>query len=214
MIPFFEQFALPRGPLGIVAGWALAQHNQSANRICIDALAVESHPSPRVLEIGFGPGWALAQLARPAHRPRPDGRPSLVGIEASETMLASARRRLAQPIADGVVALSLGDVAALAEPDSSFTHALAVYSLMFWPDPGAGLREIARVLAPGGRIALAVRVRGSGWFTRDPGLRERVDEERFLREALPEAGFDAVDLRHVAERTISDSLYVSAVRRG
>jgi len=210
-IPFFDQFALPRGPLGVVAGWALAWHNQQANRQCIDALELGSHTAPRVLEIGFGPGWGLEQLAV-GTQPRPDGRPPFVGVEASAVMVEQARRRLAKLMAANVVELALGDVASLPHPDGSFTHALAGYSIMFWPDPGLGLRELGRVLAPGGRIVLAVRVRGTTWLTRDKGLRELADEERFLREKLSEARFDSITVRHVRERTISDSIFVQAIR--
>ena len=86
-IPFFDQFALPRGPLGVVAGWALAWHNQQANRQCIDALELGSHTAPRVLEIGFGPGWGLEQLAV-GTQPRPDGWQHLTWLAVNQAKTA------------------------------------------------------------------------------------------------------------------------------
>jgi ubiquinone/menaquinone biosynthesis C-methylase UbiE len=49
-------------------------------------------------------------------------------------------------------------VSALPFPDSSFTKALALHSTYFWPSLEQGLRELYRVLSPGGRLAIGVRM--------------------------------------------------------
>lgn len=58
---------------------------------------------------------------------------------------------------EGRAVLRPGTAAALPFPDAHFTKACTVHSLYFWPSVEKGLREVRRVLAPGGRLVLAVR---------------------------------------------------------
>ena len=204
MIPFFEQFARPRGRLGLFAGWALAFHNRQANRRALSAL--EPITGQRVLELGFGPGWALQRLlAR--------GASHVTGVEVSEVMIASASRRLKSEIAARRATLIDGDVTSLELSDASVTRALAVYSAMFWPDQPRAFSELSRVLAPGGILALEVRVQGTTALTRDSGLETAADATARYLGLLQGANFEAVTFGLVHERMISDTLWLRAVRR-
>jgi ubiquinone/menaquinone biosynthesis C-methylase UbiE len=79
-------------------------------------------------------------------------------------MVEQARARNATGIQSGRIDLRHGSVESLPFDDNSFDRALAINSMQVWPDAAAGLREIRRVLKPGGRIALG--------FTQSPS-RER-----------------------------------------
>jgi hypothetical protein len=61
-----RQFGQPRGVAGRVAGWVMAHRrsNQQRNSWAVSLLEVQ--PADRVLEIGFGPGLAIAELAHRA----------------------------------------------------------------------------------------------------------------------------------------------------
>lgn len=102
-------------------------------------------PGPRVLDLGVGPGTSAIEMARadPARRH--------VGLDVSSAMLvrASARARAA------AVALSLlrGDALALPFRDGAFDGATGHSVLYLLPDAAAALREVRRVLRPGGRVA-------------------------------------------------------------
>jgi SAM-dependent methyltransferase len=163
-----SQFGRPRGLGGRVSGWVMAHRasNRQRNRWVVDLLDVRS--ADRVLEIGFGPGIALAELARrSAH---------VHGVDHSDLMVRRARRRLG-----GRVTVTCTSVASLPDFGEPFDVVLAVNSIGFWPEPVERLRELRGVLRPGGRIALATQPRCPGVTTDAAGER--------LRDMLAEAGF-------------------------
>jgi ubiquinone/menaquinone biosynthesis C-methylase UbiE len=135
-------------------------------------------PTDRVLEIGFGPGVAIAELA-----PRvPAGH--VHGLDHSAVMVRQARRRNRAAVREGRVVLARGSVDRLPRFGEPFDAVLSVNSLGFWPDPPARVRDLRRLLRPGGRIALASQPRVPG-ATRDTTVRAG----RELVELLTGAGF-------------------------
>lgn len=148
---FRDQFGNPQGLAGHLAGWLMALSNRDLNAWAVDQLAVR--PNDRVLEIGFGPGLAIQMLARRA-------RNGLVaGIDVSPLMVEQAERRNTAAVRAGKVALRAANVAALPYEDASFEKALAVNNVQFWPDLETNLREVARVLRPGGTLGIVLQPR-------------------------------------------------------
>jgi ubiquinone/menaquinone biosynthesis C-methylase UbiE len=111
-------------------------------RIALEMLALSS--GDRVLDVGCGPGNFTHQFARVS------GDGLVVGLDASRTMLAQAAR---QPAGDNVAYLR-GDACALPFRDASFDAVCCFAALYLIEEPARALDEIARVLAPGGRVAL------------------------------------------------------------
>jgi SAM-dependent methyltransferase len=101
-------------------------------------------PGHRVLDIGCGTG-AVARAA--AERVGPSG--AVVGVDRNAGMLAVARR------APEAVTWQLAVAERLPLPDASFDRVVCAFALMFLDDAPAALREMARVLAPGGTVVLA-----------------------------------------------------------
>ncbi|MFC4950976.1 class I SAM-dependent methyltransferase [Pseudonocardia sp. GCM10023141] len=174
------QAAHPRGVLGHAMGRIWVTETAAANDKALTLLAAA--PRERVLEIGFGPGRAILQLAAAgAH---------VTGIDASPVMLTQARRRNAAAIRAEQVQLLTGHADALPLPDAAVDAVLAVHSVYFWADLAAGLRETHRVLAPGGRVVIAFRAAEHGLPRRfDPAV-YRVPTTRGIQQALDAAGFD------------------------
>lgn len=182
-------FGRPKGLLGRLGGLIMARANRETVERAIALLDVQ--PTDRVLEIGYGPGVGIELLARAA----PSG--YVAGIDPSYEMLRQARSRNADGIAASRVDVRLGSIESLPFDDASFDKALATNSLQVWPDALAGLREVHRVLRPGGRLVLS--------FTRRS--RRPPDE---LRVLLAEAGFVRIELTEEPER---ERFFVAATRR-
>jgi SAM-dependent methyltransferase len=92
----------------------------------------------------------------------------VAGIDPSVVMLRQARRRNHSAIKVGRVELRRASASDLPFPDQSFDKACAVHSIYFWPSLHDGLRELLRVLVPGGRLVLAVRMRHENASRFDP----------------------------------------------
>jgi SAM-dependent methyltransferase len=150
------QFRDPTGSGGHVAGWVMGRRpsNVQRNRWAVSLLDVA--PTDRVLELGCGPGVALASLAARA------ARGLVVGVDHSAVMIRQARRRNAAAVAAGLVRLIHAPVERLHVPGGPFDAALAVNTVGFWPEPTVQLRDVGRVLRPGGRIALVSQPRCPG----------------------------------------------------
>lgn len=107
-------------------------------------------PGERVLELACGPGGvglAAAELVAPG------GEVVLSDVAAEMTSIAAARAA-----ALGITNVSTCelDLERIDQPDSSYDVVLCREGLMLVPDPARAVREIRRVLGPGGRAALAV----------------------------------------------------------
>lgn len=175
-----RQFGRPRGAAGSVAGWVMAHRSSNRLRNRWVAALLDVQPEEKVLEIGFGPGLAVAELSR---RVGPSGH--VYGIDHSAVMLRQASRRSAAAIRAGRVTLVQGTVDRLPPAlDGPFDAVLAVNSLGFWPSPAERLDDLRRRLAPGGRIAIASQPRTPG-ATRNTSL----EAARTITELLRSAGF-------------------------
>jgi demethylmenaquinone methyltransferase / 2-methoxy-6-polyprenyl-1,4-benzoquinol methylase len=121
--------------------------DQRWRRLTVDAL--ELQPGQRVLDLATGTGdVALAMLRR-----CPDL--SVYGLDPSTAMLERAREKQERAgIAAEHLELGVGEAEQLPFPDGSFDAVAIAFGLRNVPDRERGLREMARVTRPGGRIAI------------------------------------------------------------
>ncbi|GAA1119065.1 class I SAM-dependent methyltransferase [Nocardiopsis composta] len=176
-----DPFALPRGPVGRLAGAVMARENRVQNTEAL--LYAAPGPGEDVLEVGHGPGVLLGLLAARAG--------TVTGVDPSPEMARMARRRNAAAVRDGRVRLRPGDAARTGAPDASFDLVVSVNTVALWPRLEPAAAELRRVLRPGGRLLLFWHLRPRG-FALSPA-------ERGTVAAALRAGFGEVrtaDLRH------------------
>ncbi|RIK33937.1 MAG: class I SAM-dependent methyltransferase [Chloroflexi bacterium] len=169
------QFRQPTGLMGRLVGALMARKNRERITWAVSLLDIQ--PTDHVLEVGFGPGVAIEQVARFARAG------FVAGVDHSAIMVAQASKRNRAAIAAGQVELRLGSVVTLPYGDASFDKAFAINSLLFWPEPVANLGEVERVLRPGGRIAI---------FSQPPSARSNAEvqaEGQKIAGQLAAAGF-------------------------
>lgn len=98
------------------------------------------------IELGCGTAYVSAWLARRGVR--------VVGIDNSEAQLATARRLQREHGLE--FPLLHGNAETVPYPDGSFDFAISEYGACLWADPYRWVREAARLLRPGGRLAFLV----------------------------------------------------------
>jgi ubiquinone/menaquinone biosynthesis C-methylase UbiE len=97
-----------------------------------------------ILDVGTGPGWLLLKL----HQLSPGLR--LTGVDASPSMVATARKNLGKARLSEVIPVKEGEASDMPFPDSSFDLVVSTGSIHHWKDPKAGLNGVYRVLKHGG----------------------------------------------------------------
>ena len=176
------QWGCPQGPLGWLAARLMVFGNRAMNELAVAALGVKQGES--VLEIGFGPGDLLERLAKGS------GAGVVAGIDPSRAMAGGARRRLRRQIEAGLVRIDEGRSSAMPYQDGSFDRVLTVNTIYFWEQPPADVREIRRVLKPGGLLVLVFRaIPDEGGGLRVHGIPAHISVEN-VRGWMREAGFD------------------------
>jgi demethylmenaquinone methyltransferase / 2-methoxy-6-polyprenyl-1,4-benzoquinol methylase len=109
--------------------------------------AIGAKQGERVLDVATGTGLVAKELVERYGC-------EVVGLDQSPAMLAGARRRLAEDgKLDRHVTLVNAEAERLPFGDGEFDHLTFTYLLRYVDDPQATMRELARVVRPGGRIA-------------------------------------------------------------
>lgn len=144
-----KQLGHPRGVGGRIVGLALNRGNRGFVSAAVQALHVEN--DALVADVGFGGGAGLKLLLNSVSR---SGR--VHGVEVSDTMLKQAARRYRRDVAAGRLALHNGSLTRLPFADRTLNGVLTVNTIYFVADLREAFTELARVIAPSGRIVVGV----------------------------------------------------------
>lgn len=169
--------------------FSLFNKNPESNVAAVDHLALGSRD--RFLDLGCGLGAALEHAARTGA--------GTAGIDPSPSMVERAAERV--PAAE----VRLGSAEAIPFEDDRFTAALSVATYHHWADADAGLREVSRVLAPGGRLLIVEKKlkRSTGHGLDETGA-------RLLAQLLESHGYASVEIQTMKAGR-AEYLAVSAV---
>ena len=177
-----DQLSRPTGLAGRIVAAGMNRGNRAFNDSAIERLEV--HAATRVLDLGFGGGLTFGPLLERGA--------SVIGVDRAQDMVAAASARHRADVDSGRLSLHAGEVRALPLDDALVDRVLTVNTVYFWPDLAPALREIHRVLAPGGRLVIGIR---------DATVMERVDPAVFtvrrpdeIAAALGSAGFGSPEV--------------------
>jgi ubiquinone/menaquinone biosynthesis C-methylase UbiE len=191
-----------RGILGRLIAFIMARETWSENMRAMEALGIGQ--ADLVLDAGCGHGRSLMEIAARAPRGRS------VGIDPSELMVEIAAKRNRTLIEAGRIDVVLSSVESLPFPDDKFDKVLCVHVLYFWKNLDMSLREIGRVLKPGGRLALLFRtnadLKAIASFPKEIYTFPRLAD---VRTALERAGMEV----HVAGDGANEPALLLATKR-
>ena len=146
-------------------------------------------PGGTALDVGSGPGNVTASLARAAG---PGG--LALGVDISEPMLARAVRAESGP----QVGFIRADAQRLPLRDNTVDALVSLAVLQLIPNPSAALAEMARVLRPGGRLAIMVPTAGSTarFWRKLPNVGAHVFDDDEIGDILEDNGFATVRVKN------------------
>lgn len=146
-------FGVPRGPIGALGSRLMPR--MVGPLYPMMAKELDLQPDDDLLEIGCGSAMLLAEQAAHVRH--------VAGLDLSGTQIAMARRRLAKRIAAGTAEIVLGNAMSLPWPDGRFSVIGSLNCLKFVPDAPKALREMYRVLRPGGRLVITIDKQSDKW---------------------------------------------------
>ena len=153
------------------------------SRTALADLALAQVPAPqRVLDVGCGTGYLLRRIAA-----RVPHAAELAGVDAAADMVRVAQ----DTTADQRARFLAGTAEHLPEPDDWFDLLVTTTSFDHWADQQAGLRECARVMAPGGCLVLVDQFSPLYLPTLIGSRRDKARTRRRATRLLIRAGFRA-----------------------
>ncbi|MBV6683439.1 class I SAM-dependent methyltransferase [Bacillus sp. JRC01] len=177
-----KQFKEPSGPLGWLAGKIMEFDNRRIHHWSLKRLGIQN--GDRVLEIGYGTGSCIESIA--ASYPHA----SVDGIDISETMEETAKKKNEKAIHEGRVRLWNGDIGDFSS-DTSYDKIFAINNYPLWNDQEKSLARIYSLLHEGGTLLITVQPRG------DEASDERAKEYgEEIAAAVRSTGFKDVSISY------------------
>ena len=192
-----NQCRKPTGWLGRFVLWSMNSSHSKLTDWGLGHISVGKDDT--ILDVGCGGGRTVGKLAKIA----PEGK--VYGVDYSEESVAASKRTNAREIDARRVEVRHGSVSRLPFSDGMFDLVTGVETHFFWPDLPGDVREVFRVLKPGGTFLLIAEVYGGAQtkagqlakkYAPQTGMKLLTVEEH--RELFDEAGYS--DVRVIEER--------------
>ena len=200
------QPGLPRG----FAGWLVARimplpHGTIYSRV---AKVLNLQPEDDLLEVACGGGSFLKRYASHLRK--------VAGIDLSDIQVKLAKRRLRSRIAAGTAEIVQGDASRLPWDDNSFSVATTMGSFIGFPEPMESLKEMHRVLRPGGRAVVSIEHNAEDGKDHSKEIKRHgmwIWTEDEVRGMMKEAGFSEISITYDKGFGIPRIMLASGVKR-
>jgi len=185
-----------RRPKGWLGRWILRNMNRRHSNLTDWGLSHVSIPAGgAILDIGCGGGRTIAKLAAAS------GAGKVFGIDHSQESVGVASKTNAELINIGRAEIRAGSVSQLPYADVTFDLVTAVETHFFWPNLAGDVREVSRVVKPGGRFLIVAEIYNGATSavskmavkcSSKTGMKVLTPDEH--RDLLASAGFDGVQV--------------------
>jgi len=197
MEKMIRQCRKPTGLLGRFVGIGMNRGHNKLRRWGLSHISIK--PNAYILDVGCGGGRAIHELAQISSKGK------VCGIDYSEEMVQLSRKINKKFIDQGHVEIMHSSVSSLLFSDAMFDLVTAFEAYYFWPNLIDDLKEIKRVLKPGGTLLITNEAykhekfekRNSKWARWGDMMLHTPDE---YREFLIEAGYMAVEIDDISEK--------------
>ena len=145
-----NQCIKPTGWLGRLTLWRMNASHSKLTDWGLSQISIQNDYT--MLDVGCGGGRTVSKLAAIATQGK------VYGMDFSEESVAATKRTNVHCIDLGRVEVRLGSVSQLPFPDSMFNLVTAVETHFWWPDLPGDMREVLRVLKPGGTLIVIAEI--------------------------------------------------------
>jgi ubiquinone/menaquinone biosynthesis C-methylase UbiE len=184
-----SQFAKPAGFYGRLLAKGMAWGHRDFYKNTPKALNLKQND--KYLEIGFGSGLFIKKYVSNVS--------VIAGLDYSEDMVRLASSINKNLIKSGRAKFKQGNVLSLPWNNNEFSVVVGIETFFFWPEPEASLKEIFRVLVPGGRLVIEMS------YNKDDGLDHTKHIKKMnlnlysaeeMKKMLKESGFSDIVINY------------------
>lgn len=199
------QQMLPRGFIGWIMGWVMPIFHDSIYRIVYPVLDLQ--PQDSLLEVACGSGHFMKKYASNVKR--------IAGLDLSDVMIKIAKRKNKDRIAAGTAEFVQGDATKLPWNDGTFSVVTSMGSFIGFPEPLELIKEMHRVLRPGGRAVVSIEWNAEDGVDHSKMVKKwgiKLLSEQGMRSMMSKAGFSDISFTYKKDFGIAKMMIVSAVK--